>query len=486
MHSPPDSESNAPYVRHGTYCFVKEVVSGKGCIHYIDQGNPSVRVLKRLPPIPTTSLLGLPYGAVLELRGKEWVRVPRARTEDLVQAVMKEVGYEVLEDPYTNDENDDVDQSSRKRRRIEEAGGNSDLVDNNKAQTLRQAEVLALKDSGVGGMELIKTLIENSQSFGIRSQFSQEKYILRKMKSHLVQVTVYQCDSVNIAQAYREPCKIGGLRPSDVYMMMNEANVTAGRDFIVFDHSTGYLTMNVLERLGGVGTCLFLTDRKGVSHHIVDQCNLSDKLRQVFTMIPMGLLEQAIATKYNEDLMSHEWFQDCSQLQAIVADESNSQIDRERAQQAIEKRKGRRLQRLQLWKNLQEASFDGLLAVIDASRVEASSPHLLAKLLSDLYKVAIATIAPGGRFVCYCSQMNPLVDLTSYMKSRKNTWNNIKLEETFVRKICVLPGRSHPQMEGNLRLFEGYLMSASRMVETEWEPTPLPDQISSIEVSTEA
>eukprot|EP01054_Gregarina_sp_Poly1_P000098 Gregarina_sp_Poly_1__97@NODE_1020_length_5329_cov_521_329913_g711_i0_p2_GENE_NODE_1020_length_5329_cov_521_329913_g711_i0NODE_1020_length_5329_cov_521_329913_g711_i0_p2_ORF_typecomplete_len475_score58_35Gcd10p/PF04189_13/1_6e49GCD14/PF08704_10/2e02GCD14/PF08704_10/0_25CCDC23/PF15674_5/4_9CCDC23/PF15674_5/55_NODE_1020_length_5329_cov_521_329913_g711_i022673691 len=462
-------------VTPGTHCYLKDVVTGKGCIERIDEQRRSIRVFKKLPPIPTSLLLGLPYGATLELRGGEWIRVPRMRAEEFVQAVKKAAGYRDDDDEeeiYCN-ENENP-QPSRKRQRLEACGGNSVMVDDNSAQSLKPKEVIAMKESGVDGVKLISTLVSNSSTFGIRSDFSQEKYILRKMKTHLVQIAILKCDAVNVANAYHDATKLGGLRPNDVYMMMNEANVTAGNSVIVFDHAVGYLTMNVLNRLGGHGTCLFLSDKKGVSHHIVDQCNLKEEFRQSFVMLPMNLLAKAVSTKFaDESLLHHEWFQDCDILEAVIKDESKPDVDREKARLVMEKRKARRQERFAVWTELQKASFDSFLAVIDPSRVEANSPRLLAELLSDIYRLVLRTVRPGGRFVCYCAQMNPLVDLASHMKSRRHTWNNIRLEETFVRKICVLPGRSHPQMEGNLRLFEGYLLTASRMTETEQFPTAL-------------
>eukprot|EP01056_Protomagalhaensia_sp_Gyna25_P004980 Protomagalhaensia_sp_Gyna_25__4979@NODE_544_length_3160_cov_26_090676_g425_i0_p2_GENE_NODE_544_length_3160_cov_26_090676_g425_i0NODE_544_length_3160_cov_26_090676_g425_i0_p2_ORF_typecomplete_len358_score57_31Gcd10p/PF04189_13/1_6e33ADH_zinc_N/PF00107_26/0_27_NODE_544_length_3160_cov_26_090676_g425_i03541427 len=337
------------------------------------------------------------------------------------------------------------------------------LHDDNTAQTLAYPDVVAMKQAGVEPLELVAKLAVSSRSFNARSTFSQEKYILRKMKAHLIRIAVLPVDPVSVAAAYTS-IKLAGVRPSDVYAMLNEANIAASGRFLVFDHSSGYLTMNVLRRLGGDGLCLFLSEKRGVSHHIADEANLAVTDLEPFHMLPFQLLKSAMAQGFDHpDLTEDCWFQDGAMLEAVIADPSKPACDRERAAQSMQRRNQRRVFRQALWKSLQKAELDGLVAVVDPNKVEASAPHLVASLFSDLYKMALQAVRPGGRLVLYCAQQNPLVDLAAFIKSQRQDWFGLRVEETMVRKICVLPGRSHPQMEGSLRLFEGHMLCATRL-----------------------
>ena len=58
-------------------------------------------------------------------------------------------------------------------------GNNKDYFDDNKAQSLTTGEVLDIKTQQ-GGEALIDKLIENSSTFQMKTQFSQEKYIKKK------------------------------------------------------------------------------------------------------------------------------------------------------------------------------------------------------------------------------------------------------------------------------------------------------------------
>lgn len=88
------------------------------------------------------------------------------------------------------------------------------------------------------------------------------------------QMTILECNLRNLADAYGEAYKLGGLRIDTVGMMLNEANIGDPRRVMVFDHSTGFLTAAVLMRLRKTSPCYFLSDRKGVSFHIANQSNL--------------------------------------------------------------------------------------------------------------------------------------------------------------------------------------------------------------------
>eukprot|EP01053_Blabericola_migrator_P003901 Blabericola_migrator_1__3900@NODE_217_length_11276_cov_60_022660_g184_i0_p3_GENE_NODE_217_length_11276_cov_60_022660_g184_i0NODE_217_length_11276_cov_60_022660_g184_i0_p3_ORF_typecomplete_len476_score99_11Gcd10p/PF04189_13/1_6e50GCD14/PF08704_10/1_2GCD14/PF08704_10/7_NODE_217_length_11276_cov_60_022660_g184_i08362263 len=452
-------------------CFLKDLGSGRGSISRINEKG-TVKVANKIAPIPVSLLIGLPFGSVLELRGKSWVVGSRLKQEDFVRAVLEEI------DDGKVDEDDMAESPAYKKPRL------NDLVDNNTAQTMAQEDVMALKAAGVDGLKLVSSLVTSSKTFTARTQFSREKYIIRKMKAHLVRIIVLKCDAVSIHDAYTSS-KIGYLRPSDVYMMLNEANITKGSNVIVFDHTAGYLTLNVLRRLGGQGTCLSLSDKKGVSRHLVDESNMSEEYLEPLHMLPMRLLEKAIADDYatEDEIKADPWFQDCSLLETVINDPEKPAVHRERAGASLVKRRRRLVVRKALWEQMRRSEIDSFLVTIDPGRVEASAPHLVALLLSDLYRIALQVVKPGGRFICYSFHMHPLVDLAVHMKSRKNTWFNLRFEETMLRKICTLPGRSHPQMESSLRLFEGYMLTVSRLTGKEIDPTPI--KVTEIDVPQE-
>lgn len=57
---------------------------------------------------------------------------------------------------------------------------NRNLVDDNTAQKMTLEEIETLKAQNAGGAEIINALIENSESFKQRTNFSKQKYLLKK------------------------------------------------------------------------------------------------------------------------------------------------------------------------------------------------------------------------------------------------------------------------------------------------------------------
>ena len=66
----------------------------------------------------------------------------------------------------------------------EDLNDNRDMVDNNKAQKLQASEIEKMKQEGVEGQQIIEKLIENSESFNKRTEFSKEKYLAKKRQKY--------------------------------------------------------------------------------------------------------------------------------------------------------------------------------------------------------------------------------------------------------------------------------------------------------------
>lgn len=69
-------------------------------------------------------------------------------------------------------------------------GDNSFYVDTNTAQKLTEPDICRLKESGLNGEEIIRTLIENSETFASKTDFAQEKWIKRKEMKYRKKVNI--------------------------------------------------------------------------------------------------------------------------------------------------------------------------------------------------------------------------------------------------------------------------------------------------------
>ena len=129
-------------------------------------------------------IAGKAYQSVYELNNRKFTFVPldSLETDDYHLN-----DSENLSNDDQNIESDITVHNDTKRVKLNEnllRGDNSFYVDTNTAQKLKDCDINELKNSGLTGGEIIKTLIENSETFKTKTDFAQEKWIKRKEKKY--------------------------------------------------------------------------------------------------------------------------------------------------------------------------------------------------------------------------------------------------------------------------------------------------------------
>jgi tRNA (adenine58-N1)-methyltransferase non-catalytic subunit len=108
------------------------------------------------------------------------------------------------------------------------------------------------------GGELIKTIIENSESWNKRTKFSQEKYLRKKMQKYAVTFEVKKPTALEICEAYtqNQPNRILGLRSDTLGLMMQMANINAESRVLLIDKTRGLMAGALIEK--GVKEILYV------------------------------------------------------------------------------------------------------------------------------------------------------------------------------------------------------------------------------------
>ena len=102
------------------------------------------------------NIIGKPYGSVFELEQRSLKQVDE---------------YDIM---------DEVPEVSADLTII--SGDNSKFNDSNTAQKLSATDLRALKAQGTSGSDIIRNLINNSESWANKSQFAQQKWLAKKQK----------------------------------------------------------------------------------------------------------------------------------------------------------------------------------------------------------------------------------------------------------------------------------------------------------------
>ena len=159
---------------------------------------PPVKINKR--SYPTFNLIGLHYGTVLELSKNRLVPLPDG------EELLPEISVSSDADPtmtYTTNASANMEQINDNRR----------LVDDNQSQALKSDDLKKLVQDGMDGSKIVQSLIDNSATFDTKTDFSKQKYIIRRQLKHQPRCRLVRCTGRTICEAnhWKESRKLGNL-----------------------------------------------------------------------------------------------------------------------------------------------------------------------------------------------------------------------------------------------------------------------------------
>jgi len=366
-------------------------------------------------PIPADSVLGVPYGATLrKVAGGKWERLRGGRTE-----LTAEEAAEVIED-------------------------NRNLAQDNTAQKMTPEEVKALKGK-MGGQEVVDALASSSTTFASKTKFAQEKYLKKKAQKHVQQVVLLRPTVMELCETYMKQSrnKVCGLRFDYLSSLLCHADVRSGARYFLLDCAAGLVTGAMAQQLAGCGE-IFRVFRGGCPEKALAELDMVEADRKTVRQLPLEVLLSA-------DPLSLEWLKDPFEGQPAVPD---AEIE---AQMALryEARLNRTKQRRADLEALKARPVDGLIIVAGDEDPD---------LASEALQTGLAMLIPGGRVVVYGQHLQPVAALQGSWRA-SGQFVDVRLEQLFTREYQVLPQRTHPHMAAESQLCEGYILSASKVVD---------------------
>ena len=158
--SPSSPPSRDHHISEGDVCIVD---FGEGRQYFLTacrSGKDNQVKLGQKGKVYTTGLIGLPYGAVIEVKNSRMVRTE----DDLITPPLN------LEDADADGDTPSVKLDNR------------NLVDDNKSQITTQDDIMKLREEGKTGQDIVTELVNNSKSFKGKTEYAKAKYIKRKLK----------------------------------------------------------------------------------------------------------------------------------------------------------------------------------------------------------------------------------------------------------------------------------------------------------------
>lgn len=324
---------------------------------------------------------------------------------------------------------------------------NRSLEDINASQKLSKIEIEAMRESGQSGREVMAKLIENSDSFGNKTAFSQAKFLKKKAKKYhdFIQIRRPSIRLLMDIQYAKDPMNILNLRVDSLAQLLNMTNVRSGGKYIILESGTqGLVVASALERLGSRGRLVHIYQTGCPQTNALTNMNFSaSALAQIHTlnMFHLRSLERG------EDITAMHPNQPASS-----------------SAPAPPPRQSFRESSVQSYELMKDCTMDGLILC-----TKQHPQNLLLHLIKYL--------APSRPFAVFCPYKEPLLETYIAIKDTGRAIM-VTLSETWLRNYQVLPNRTHPQvmMSGG----GGYLLTGIIVDNTEGPEfeaaQPIPDE----------
>ncbi|KIO22383.1 hypothetical protein M407DRAFT_216590 [Tulasnella calospora MUT 4182] len=226
----------------------------------------------------------------------------------------------------------------------------------------------------------------------------------------------------------KDPQRIRGIRADSLGQMMSFANIHPGARVLVVDDTGGLLVAAVLERLGGEGRLLTITDSESPpTYHVVEQLNLN-------TTEADGTM-----TYLNWAEIEEEW----APVETYEPEEYRTHSQKARSEKRHARAEDLRKRRDEFW----AGEWNALVVASEYepfSIIERVEPYL----------------AGSGSIVVHSPYLQTLTDVHQKLRA-KPQFLGPAVTEAWLRQYQVLPGRTHPMM--NMSGSGGYLLSAMKV-----------------------
>ncbi|KAG8907198.1 tRNA (adenine(58)-N(1))-methyltransferase non-catalytic subunit trm6 [Tulasnella sp. 417] len=319
---------------------------------------------------------------------------------------------------------------------LEDTSATNELInDGNFVQPLTYEEIETLKKTpGVHSSEIIKMQITQNANYEMKSEYSKEKYKKRKEAKFLQGFSILEPNMFNICEYWfvKDPQRVRGIRADSLGQMMSFGNIRPGARVLVVDDTGGLLVAAVLERLGGEGRLLTITDSESPpTYHVVEQLNLN-------TTEAAGIMTYLSWAEIDE-----EW----APVEAYEPEEYRTHSQKVRSEKRHARAEELRKRREEFW----AGEWNALVVASEYepfSIIERVEPYL----------------AGSGSIVVHSPYLQTLTDVHQKLRA-KPQFLGPSVTEAWLRQYQVLPGRTHPMM--NMSGSGGYLLSAMKVYDDE-------------------
>jgi tRNA (adenine58-N1)-methyltransferase non-catalytic subunit len=345
---------------------------------------------------------------------------------------------------------------------------NRHLIDDGQSQILKPDEILQLRETTMGAKAIVEHLVENSKTFAIKTEFSQEKYIKRKEKKYADNVQIRRPSIRILAEMYyrQDPDKVLGIRMDSLSQIISYSGITSNGNYLLYESgSNGLLPAAFLNSIGAN------TEAKIIHLH---PGNVSQKQAMLALNLPDEQAERCISVNiysvlrhyYQETTATTEAVASNNDKVEVIAEESTKRklsteseepenaskllkTDDAKIKVIQEQRKAHAEKQKQKWMLENETACEILRGKMDCL-VIAAREHP-----QNILNALVPLINPSRPVVVFSQSREVLMECYVELKA-SNSITALRLTSNWLRNYQILPMRTHPDVNrsGN----SGYLL----------------------------
>ncbi|XP_030747478.1 tRNA (adenine(58)-N(1))-methyltransferase non-catalytic subunit TRM6 [Sitophilus oryzae] len=331
---------------------------------------------------------------------------------------------------------------------IETSGmDNRNIVSDESAQTLTKDDIDELQNSELNSNAIVEKLINNSKTFNMKTEYSQEKYIKKKEKKYFEYLQIRKPTIRLLTNMFyrQDPTKTLGIRIDDLSQILTYANIHSDGNHLLYDSgSSGLMSAAVMNAIGAntSGTLIHM--------HPGNECQKNAFLamqfpeEQTHRCINVNLYSVLRCFYQNKNSFVDNICNDTEDKSEGEPEPKKAKLDGEPTQLTPKEPQ---------WKLDNESACKILNNKCDSLIVTAKEHPV------NIVKELLQFLQGGRQMVVFSVTKEPLQDLFIYLKGRLDIIA-IKLSNNFLRNYQVLPERTHPEMMMNTG---GFILSAVKL-----------------------
>lgn len=321
------------------------------------------------------------------------------------------------------------------------------ITDDSSSQLLSTDEIVALKESGETGQNIVERLLENSKTFQLKTEYAQEKYLKKKARKYCDYLTIFKPTIRLVTDVlYKQQAipKTIALRFDTLAQILCRVNLDPGGKYLLYENgSQGLLQATLLNQLHDNGYLVHVFSLTAEQNALkaVKAMNFSEsKMKQMLTVS----LDEILNTNNGDDIpeeKDEDEVLNCLDDKKRKSDEAYTQV----------KKKQRSITNTDGLNFLKSNKFDGLIV-------------LCREEPNEFVKILLPYLSLSRPFVVYSAYREMLVTLYAEFKMRRDIVF-LRLTDNFMRYHQVLPNRTHPDVtmdDGGGYLFSGLFVEGTK------------------------